>query len=408
MKTKLYYFFIFFTVILSCNDNSEEINTTLPNGIVITTSNKNIETGEINLIATQTSGNQTGNWSIISENDIQGSFSVPSNSVTKFTGSILEEYEIQWTISNGNTSISNSIEIRLFENQSLDELIANERDVNKLINLYEKEYFSLIELKKAGISIIELYDNDISVLELINIFGIANVYNSGVTIENMIVPGFGLKNAFNLIADNWRELSSPSFEIYDIFENEGFFVIDLLNAGIDSSILYSRGASLTDLLDAEIPLKTFLGTSWQTSKEILILESITLETLIAEEIVIETPISGLYLLVYNCKGISDAFFNPDCSTFYNELNRLYPNTNQWRRPSFEELNLIKEQNINFYENYIEEEIEFHYLSTSNVNNQSCPQWYETQDGGRLVSFCNGQEGISASVYSLAYMGFINL
>ncbi len=329
---KIFSLVIIILINYGCSNDNEEV-TPLPDNVIIEINDKNLTEGRVSLIATQTNGTQSGQWSIMTDNETIGQFETTSNSLTRFTGSILEIYEVRWTITNGEGNIYNNLRFLMCNGEPIEEVVQIERNVSKLVYLTSINVFTLEDLVSAGITFQELLEENLTITELLNHFSITDLYSNGITITQMLDEGLTLEFIWNRFIQDTNVVPV----VVGYFLNEGIQIDDLVNVGAQTFDLYNHGASLQQLVDSDlIPLKEIIVEINNIDFYDLYPLNISQQTLIDEGIIIETSINGFYAMNYLFDSVETNFLS-----FIDTLNTNYPNGNSlWRLPTYDELILI--------------------------------------------------------------------
>ncbi|UZO79306.1 hypothetical protein NBT05_10020 [Aquimarina sp. ERC-38] len=369
---------------LSCNNDDNE-STPLPNEVIIEITDMNLSEGRVNLIATQTTGNQSGNWSVVSKNETKGEFVTTTNSLTRFKGSILEDYIIRWTINNGEESVYKDVKISMYEGKSLEEIIKIERNISKLIELAKKGNFTIGEMVSLGVTVEEIKDY-LTLKEIINSnISFLDMYDSGITIKQMMGEGFTFKKLWFFFTKEYTESKkSPKRSLTQYFYNEGFKVEDLFNEGISVRALLDNGTSIKQIVDSNYYTLNELITSDHSQIPLTsILElKIPLQTLIDENIIVRTPIDGFYIMNYVVIGYwsNTHFIKNDLK----DINRLNPMDNSlWRLPTEDELIYIIKNNKKDFDLLLLEYGNYQYSS-----NETCSYPKYSSVGNLIKSIKN--------------------
>lgn len=368
---KIFSLVIIILINYGCSNDNEEV-TPLPDNVIIEINDKNLTEGRVSLIATQTNGNQTGQWSIMTDNETIGQFETTSNSLTRFTGSILETYEVRWTITNGEESIYNNKRFLMCHGEPIEEVVQIERNVSKLVYLASINIFTLEELVSAGITFQELLDENLTISELLDHFNITDLYFNEITITQMLDEGLTLEFLWN------RFIQDTNFVpvVVGYFLNENIQIADLVNAGAQTGALYFHGASLQQLVDSDlIPLKEIIVETNNTFYDLFPL-NIPQQTLIEEGIIVETSINGFYIMNY--------LFDSAPSSFIDDLNANYPNGNSlWRLPTYDELILFYNESSSLDLKLDLRNEDLWYMSSTVI------QCWPPYEGNRFVNLDNG-------------------
>lgn len=353
MKAILKFWKFFFTIIIfSCASGDDDSNVTpLPDGVIIEIINKNLSQGSVTLVASQTNGNQTGTWSILSDNITIGQFESTTNSTTRFTGSILEFYNLSWTINNGEETISQNKTILMCQGESIDDVVNAERDIAKLILLVRANVFTFEQLHAGGgqISIEELIANGATITELLeeqsNYIGYYDLYEGGVTISQMLEEGLSLQEIFDgfYLPDynpNWTNI--PPYFRYFLDEDIGVEVADLISLGATVPELYIGGVTIQEILENNLSIKEIIFDDRELAGilDLISENNISVQQLIDQDILKETTTEGLYVFKYILNVYNPSLADQPLET----LNYVYPDIGGlWRLPTLVELELIYEE-----------------------------------------------------------------
>lgn len=288
MKLKNYLYISLLLLLTACS--SEDPPTPLPDNLDIFISETNIAGRRVNLVGTQTEPGHTGTWTVESENDVQGQFSSTTNSVTSFQGSILEPYQIRWTIDNGQNFIYSERRIFMSEGVPIDQVVQIERDIPKLLNLYTWR-----QLTNAGITFHELIDEGgLTIPELLTEYKISALYRAGITLEQFYQQGYTLSTLYQEFIDD-----NESWDFVRWIQTQGVTIDDLVGIGATIQELYDHWATKEELMDSSIPLKDLVDYFRADLCSFHFLNhGIPYQELIAEGIIEETPTPGLYILHY--------------------------------------------------------------------------------------------------------------
>lgn len=342
---------VFIITFFSCNTNDDSTITPLPDGVIIEVINKNLSQKSVTLVGSQTNGNQTGTWSVLSENQTIGEFESKTNSTTRFTGSILEFYSLNWNIDNGEQNISQNKTILMCQGESIEDVVNVERDIAKLISLVRANIFTFEQLLANGsqISIEELRANGATITELLeeqsNYITYYNLYKGGVTISQMLEEGLSLQEIFNGFYDpgyNPNVTNVIPYFRYFLDEDIGVEVTDLINLGATVPELYIGGVTIQEIIENNLSIKEILFDDRDLAGilDLVSENNISIQQLIDQDILKETTTEGLYVF----KHILNVYNPRLADEPVDILNDLYPNTGgTWRLPSLTELELIYEQ-----------------------------------------------------------------
>lgn len=329
MKLKNSLYVSLLLLLMACT--SDDPPTPLPDDTDIFVTETNVWDRRVNLVGTQTEPGLTGTWTIESENDVQGQFSSTTNSVTSFQGSILEPYELRWTIDNGESFIYSQRRIFMSSGVPVDQVVQIERDIPKLLTLYTWRQLTL-----AGVTFTELIDDGgLTIPELLTEYKISVLYRDGITLEQFYQQGFTLTTLYQAFIDD-----NESWDFVRWFQTQGVSIDDLVAIGATIQELFDHAATKEELMDSNIPLKDlvdYFGASLCSYH--FLNHGIPYQELIAEGILEETPTPGLYILNYLFVWTIHSGHVWDIQ----KLNQDYPIPNaQWFNGTQEQLLMIHE------------------------------------------------------------------
>jgi hypothetical protein len=338
MKNKIVIFFLTFNLIFfSCIE--DEIP--LPQVVEIEVLNTDLVEGKIELRGTPLLQGQTGEWEILSNNQVAGVFSDKSSFITFLKGNIYEEYEIKWTISNNNSESNYNIIHRMSAGYSLAELLEADRDIKTLLSFYTlRQLISVQSSHKPSFN--ELIEAGVSLSELLNFTSIYTLYIGGVTIEQMIDEGLSIREIFEDIVNDYN--SSVGREFIQEFIDLDITILDMFNEGIDLVELYSLGATLQEIINAGVSFKEIIVglTDFKITTLTFLQMGFDEERLKQESLILEINGTGFYFMAFLHEPI---LLNAD--EVVQDINNNLPNMNTWRIPTIDELQYIYGNKNNF-------------------------------------------------------------
>ncbi|MFY0652506.1 MAG: DUF1566 domain-containing protein [Cyclobacteriaceae bacterium] len=408
----------------------------LPEHVTIQTLDYDIDNSSVLILGTEPQSGLNGTWSI--ENNVNdGTFLDTISPLTTFKGSLIQDYVLRWTISNGTNEIYAEQSINIAMHFTLKQLINAEVDIKILL-----EKFSIQELLISGLTVRNLLDAgitiqqlilagviiehildggatihdllsaEVSIQELINggvtvkelleanikieqllkaDVSIQRIYNAGATIQELLGADVLIQelldsgitvNELLISGIAIHQLLDADVSVKDILD-AGATIHKLFSAGVSIQELIEGGATVNELIDSSITIQNLLTANVPILEIInagvssleLIQNNVSKEKLINAKVIVQIPSTRLYLLNY----FYEKFGHVQAVDFCNNLT--IGDLANWRLPNIEELRII-----------------YNARNTALLEYTNENYWSAT-----FAGFAN-VDGVSTSTYLVKHMG----
>jgi len=205
--------FAFLLIITSCDEDIED----LPTSVTIKILSIDLPSRTVSLVSTQPTSGIKGEWSIVSQNQIAGTFSDISDPLANFVGDVFESYTIRWTLSNGKDEMFSEQEFIIGDGYTIKELLDAAVSLCELV-----EYFPLPDLVNYGFAASDLQNCGVDLPELVQ---------AGVHAEELLAMGFSPYELYQNGA-SLNEIIVAHRPHYITLLDAGVPVIELSEAGI--------------------------------------------------------------------------------------------------------------------------------------------------------------------------------